>query len=190
MVLDIGCGTGYWCGLFYQCGLREVVGIDTSLFGLYRALKKYLRGVFIYANAKRLRFKEKSFDIVLCQGLPLYNVDKLSSTESLGKELLQYCKDNGLLVFAWNTNLSGRRRKNSWKQHKRENVVAYLNSLDCEVIKTYVIDRVIFLRIFGRLVFNSFFAKFLIPTICKITGLPGHLVCIAKKMPSDLGHRI
>ncbi len=55
-VLDIGCGTA-----FYSKHFKDYTGIDNS----NGMLKKANSNVF-YGNAEKLKFKDKSFDVVIC----------------------------------------------------------------------------------------------------------------------------
>lgn len=184
MVLDVGCGRGYWSKLFYECGVSKIVGIDLSSVAINSAQHSIPEGNFFVADAQKLPLKDTTFDLIFCQGLSLYSTDNLEAKRPLGKELLRCCKDGALFVFAWSTNLSGgKRKKGDWQEHKWQSVVTYFEGLNCEIVAWFVIDRKILLKILGRLVFNGFFSKLLIPIVCRLTSLPGHLVCIAKKKP-------
>ena len=179
-VLDVGCGRGYWTRLFLECGVGQVTGIDLSPVAVELAKHLVSEGRFLAADASHLPFEDKTFDTVFCQGLSLYNTVDLPKTRELGIELLRCCKDNGLLVFAMTTNLSGK-LKRGFRQHKLESVISYLESLDCQIVVTYFIDRFVFLRLLGRNVFKPLFARYTIPFICHLTGLPGLLVCVTRK---------
>jgi ubiquinone/menaquinone biosynthesis C-methylase UbiE len=179
-ILDVGCGRGYWSNLFHDCGVGRVVGIDVSQTGLDIARQAVPSAEFILADANHLHFEEDTFDMVFCQGLSDYNTEDFSAVETMGRELLRFSKKDGLFVFAYSTNLSGRKRGN-WIQHKPEKIKNYLRSLGCQLEAVYIIDRVIFLRLLGRHVFNGVFSKYTIPAICHLTKLRAHLICIGRK---------
>ncbi len=168
-VLDVGCGRGYWSKLFYNCGVGHVVGIDISAVGLDIARREVSDVEFILADAKHLELRKNSFDMVFCQGLSEFNVADLSKTRSVGLRLLDYLNNEGVFVFAYATNLSGK-RKNGWMQHKQDVILSYLLSLGCQIEATYFFDRAIFLRLFGRNVVKAIFSKYTLPAICYITG--------------------
>jgi ubiquinone/menaquinone biosynthesis C-methylase UbiE len=178
-VLDVGCGRGYWTRLFQEGGIGRVVGIDISQIGLEAARREVPGAEFIEADARHLQFADKSFDVIFCQGLSDFNTPDLSGAEA-GPELYRCLKEGGLFIFATTSNLSGKKRI-TWMQHKPEDVRIYLRTLGYQIEATYFIDRVIFLRLFGKYVFHSFFSKYTIPAICRLTGLRGQLICIGRK---------
>jgi 2-polyprenyl-3-methyl-5-hydroxy-6-metoxy-1,4-benzoquinol methylase len=66
-VLDVGCGNGYWAGLFLERGCT-VVGIDLSASGIEIARRAHPRGRFelLPADDQLLeRLGEKPFDLLL-----------------------------------------------------------------------------------------------------------------------------
>jgi SAM-dependent methyltransferase len=181
-VLDVGCGRGYWSKLFYECGVGHVVGIDISSVGLEIARRAAPGVEFILADARNLQFIKNTFDMVFCQGLSEFNVDDISKTQNVGLQLLDYVNNQGLFVFSYSTNLSGK-RKNGWMQHKKEVILNYLTSLGCQIEATYFIDRVIFLKILGKNVIKGIFSKYTLPTVSRLSGLPVLMVCVARKKP-------
>jgi ubiquinone/menaquinone biosynthesis C-methylase UbiE len=179
-VLDVGCGRGYWSHLFHECGVGRVVGVDLSQTGLDVARREVPACEFILADAKQLQFADNTFDMVFCQGLSEYNTADLAKAQSVGQELLRCLKDTGLLVFANSTNLSGK-SKNAWVNHRKETILRYLTSLNCQIEATYFFDRAIFLRLLGRNVIRKFISDYVLPFICHVTGFPALMVCIARK---------
>jgi len=65
-VLDVGCAKGYMLHDFKELMPKlKITGIDISEYGISHAIedvKLYLRA----GNAKKLPFKDKSFDLVIC----------------------------------------------------------------------------------------------------------------------------
>jgi ubiquinone/menaquinone biosynthesis C-methylase UbiE len=180
-VLDVGCGRGYWSKLFQECGIGRVIGIDISSVGLDIARRECEGIEFFLEDAKHLKFKNKTFDLIFCQGLSLYNTTDLSSVRSVGIEFQRCLKDGGLFVFAYTTNLSGR-DNGSWVQHKPESISNHLESLGYKIESSFLLDRVVFLRLFGKYAFNMVFADFILPAICRITKLRVCMVCIARRV--------
>ncbi len=178
-VLDVGCGRGYWTKLFKECGVGRAVGIDISRTGLDIARQEAPSAEFVLADARHLQFGDNTFDMIFCQGLSDFNTDELAKAEA-GTELLRCLKKGGLFIFATTTNLTGKKR-GSWVQHKPENIRYYLRTLGYDIEAAYLIDRVIFLRLLGKYVFSSFFSKYAIPAICRLTGLRGQYICIGRK---------
>ncbi len=107
-ILDIGCGTGALCKVFYDRGL-EVVGVDPSKGMLAQANKK-LNNLLIKLShiipGESLPFPEKSFDIVftsyVAHGLKKEERIKLyKEMKRLSKELViihDYNENRGLLT--------------------------------------------------------------------------------------------
>jgi SAM-dependent methyltransferase len=180
-ILDVGCGRGYWSQLFHECGIGRVVGIDISQVALDIARKEAPGAEYFMEDGKDLHFEEKSFDMVFCQGFSEFNSYDLDKTRSTGIGLFKCLKENGLFVIAGTTNLSGKMRGN-WIQHKPQTIQDYLRGLGCRIEATYIIDRVIFLRIFRKYAFLGLFSKYTIPAICQLTKLRAHLVCIGRKI--------
>lgn len=180
VILDVGCGRGYWSNLFYINGISNVVGIDISLVGLKNARSNSPHINFVLCDARFLAFKDESFDLIFCQGLSLFNTENLEETKQLGFELIRCLKKSGYFVFASSTNLSGKLTK-GWQNHKINYVKNYIYSLGCNIEGTYLFDRRIFLKIFGNMAFKSIFSKAIMPVVCSITRLPASLVCVAKK---------
>jgi len=157
-----------------------VVGIDVSLVGLRKAREAISDVEFTLADATRLPYADQSFDMIFCQGLPIFSIDDLSEAKTAGLELLRCLRDDGILVFAHATNLSGK-MKGSWFQHRQSAIVDFFPSLGCNIASIYLVERLIMLRLFGRLAINSTLLKHALPVVCRVTGLPICLVVIARK---------
>jgi len=59
-ILDIGCGEGSFLNML-QYKINTIVGLDVS-----RVALRYVRGQKIQANAEKLPFKNRSFDLITC----------------------------------------------------------------------------------------------------------------------------
>src|SRR3989344_833127 len=64
-VLDLGCGDGLNIKILVQKGNKNVVGVDISRELLEEAKRLNPKAKFFQASAKKLPFKDSSFDIVL-----------------------------------------------------------------------------------------------------------------------------
>lgn len=107
-ILDVGCGTGWYSSLFARNGLK-VTGVDLSSAGIQQAKKQYGSKItWIEGDACSLDYYEK-FDIVFVSSFsPLMMSESLKSPEVLyiGKKLVSYLKNEGLLIFIWFSDLS------------------------------------------------------------------------------------
>ena len=67
LILDAGCGEGYWGRAFANSG-HQVVGIDLSSKVISRAVKKAVPGQsFLVGNLlEKLTFSNKHFDCIIC----------------------------------------------------------------------------------------------------------------------------
>ncbi|HGE70737.1 TPA: class I SAM-dependent methyltransferase [Candidatus Poribacteria bacterium] len=181
ILLDIGCGKGYWSELFFRCGIGKVIGIDISLSGIRAACQEHPDCSFIVADARHLSFQKETFETIFCQGLSLFNTDELLKSREAGLEIVRCLKKNGHLIFATTTNLSGK-SIHGWINHKKGDVQNFLISLGCKIEHSYLIDRLILLRVFKSLVFRDIFSNYIVPSICHLTKLPACLICVAKKI--------
>jgi len=121
-VLDVGCGQGFFSSLLQRCGMK-VYGIDLSEVGVRCADRAYgfLGARFIVADATRTPFGEQ-FDCVFTRSLSLYNSATFSSDSTVTDVLLYSVKENGCLLFLYNTNLARTQLHGSWRYHSLENV--------------------------------------------------------------------
>ncbi len=179
-VLDVGSARGYWTRLFAECGVGSVSGIDNSRVGVTMSHRHFPEGNFVVGDATMLPYADETFDMVFCQGLSCFNVTDLSKTVDIGRELLRCLKRDGLLVFACTSNMTGKvDPKRNWVHHKPGMLADYLQSLDVNVIDTYVVDRLVFLRLLGGHAFAGLCSKALLPAICALTHLPALIVVVA-----------
>jgi SAM-dependent methyltransferase len=69
-IIDIGCGEGRTLSYFFDYGFKSVVGVDVSKSAISVCESKGLvknKSVFVM-DAKKLRFKDKAFDMVFAEG--------------------------------------------------------------------------------------------------------------------------
>lgn len=96
-VLDVGC----WTGILETLAVdesKEMVGIDPNSNAINHAQKRVPKATFFIANAARLPFRSKSFDVVLLFEV-LEHVPKNSEIAVL-KEICRVLKTGGYLVVS------------------------------------------------------------------------------------------
>jgi SAM-dependent methyltransferase len=179
-VLDLGCGTGFYTKILSQKGI-DVIGLDYSKVGIFKAKETLKDLEFVIADANGIPFKYNKFDLIFAKGLSLFNTPDFSSTKPLIKSLLGYLANEGTLVLALGSNLSGMPKKGSdWFNHRFGDVERTLVELNCNSIEIYYTDRIISPVFFGKFALNKFFTKMLTFIALK-TKLMGELICILKK---------
>lgn len=92
-VLDIGCGTGEFSGLFTQ---DDYNGIDISPRYINHA-KKNSRGNFQVMNAMDLQFTDQSFDFILIMAI-LHHLDNTQAHKVIS-EAKRVLKTNGKILI-------------------------------------------------------------------------------------------
>ena len=176
-VLDVGCGQGFFSYLLQKCGMK-VFGLDMSEVGIHLAKRTYGSfGIeFIVGDAKKLPFLQK-FDCVFSRSLSLYNRDDFRLNCSVTDRLFESVKDNGFLIFLYNTNFSYSKKSISWRYHTLQDVkqhfshysspkIFFVSKIDTLILRSYA-----FGCISTKL--NSF--------ISRNFGLGGDIVCILRK---------
>jgi SAM-dependent methyltransferase len=126
-VLDVGCGQGFFSGLFADMGLKPL-GVDVSPELIQSAKEDHeAKGAsFEVGDAVSLP-NEGEFDCVFVRGLSLYNRNDLQCTHQVTESLLRYLKPAGVMLFAYGTNLCPRRKTPSWTYHSLPAARAYFS---------------------------------------------------------------
>ena len=97
LVLDVACGTGYGVGYMVEKGAAEVVGVDISMLAVGYAQERLGRNnkaSFICADAIRLPFVDKAFDIVVS----FETIEHIRQYRKFLIECRRVLKENGLLI--------------------------------------------------------------------------------------------
>jgi SAM-dependent methyltransferase len=74
-VLDVGCGTGHYCGRFASDGC-EAVGIDLDADMVAAAEEHYPQASFIQMDMRDIRALKGPFDLVFCIGNAAAHIDQ------------------------------------------------------------------------------------------------------------------
>lgn len=93
-ILDVCCGTGHLAEPLSERG--TYLGIDFSESMINECRKRYPKLKFSVGDAEDLRFKENSFDIVVC----FWSFHHITAPEKALDEFRRVLKDGGLLVIA------------------------------------------------------------------------------------------
>ncbi|MBI4170889.1 MAG: class I SAM-dependent methyltransferase [Candidatus Aenigmarchaeota archaeon] len=89
-ILDVGCGTGVYAGLF-----ENYTGMDISKRMINEAMKKSKK-LYAAADAEKIPFKDGSFDSVIC----MFTVLNLCDYRKAVKEMHRALKKNGRLIVS------------------------------------------------------------------------------------------
>ncbi|NQE46661.1 Ubiquinone/menaquinone biosynthesis C-methyltransferase UbiE [ANME-1 cluster archaeon GoMg2] len=180
-VLDLGCGTGFYTHILDLAGM-DVIGLDYSKEGVYKANETFKELEFVIADANRIPFKYNTFDLIFVKGLSLFNTSDFSSTKPLITSFLGYLTDGEWLIIALGSNLRGEQKKDSnWFNHRFDSVKQTLLRLDCSSVEIYYTDRILSPVFLGKFALNKFFTKILLFIALK-TKLMGELICVIKKL--------
>ena len=91
-ILDLGCADGHMTGIFAQTASRAV-GIDVSFDFVRRAADAQPEGSFACAEAERLPFRDRSFDVVY-----VGSVFQYTEREAALRDCARVLRSGGLLV--------------------------------------------------------------------------------------------
>ncbi len=102
-VLDVGCGSGF-STYFYYPYCKELQGVDYSKEAIKKARERYPHIAFFESEITSLPFKDKEFDVVLCQNV-LHHLIKTTDGEDLTPFLFRAIEEmdrvsNGLILVS------------------------------------------------------------------------------------------
>jgi len=173
VLLDAGCGQGFFTSLFAECGLKAM-GVDISAQGVRQAREKHgSRAEFTVGDVLNLSY-ENQFDCVYSRSCSLYNRDNFAEDHSVSDALLRYVKPGGVLIFDYYTNLCARKKSTSWLYHSVASAHKHFSHYPgAEVFFSLRIDALL-----GRF---SFSLSRLHILISRVTGIGGELVVLVPK---------
>jgi SAM-dependent methyltransferase len=181
LVLDVGCGQGFFSHLFHECGMR-VHGIDMSEVGIRMATNLYGKAgvTFGVADINTAVFPAK-FDCIFVRSCSLYNTEQFATRDEVTAKLLRHLKEGGVLIFAYYTNLSGKESPD-WRYHSLREVAAHFRRYQngalffCTKIDTLVI---------GPWAFTSLVTR-LNKLLSKLCGIGGDAIYVVANRPRAL----
>ena len=118
-ILDIGCGNGGWLRDFVQWGAHSenLYGIDLLKDRIEEAKKINPNFNFLCANAEKLDFDDKSFDIVIVATCFTSILDA-KMKKNIAREILRVVKIGGIILWydfrfdnPWNPDVKGIEKK-------------------------------------------------------------------------------
>ena len=182
-ILDVGCGTGKYTHLFTQFGM-DCLGVDISREGILQAKDRSPNSKFVVGDVTNMSFKYKSFDILYCSGLSLFNETDLSVLTPFTTNMLKFLKDNGLFVFIKTSRLSDKFSKNNTRfDYSIQSFMTFFNKING--LNTIAVSGTypqIFLVLRGYGFSNLLTSLSVLNT--KLTGI-GLRICIILKMTSQ-----
>jgi len=111
-VLDVGCGAGRTTYYIFENGCR-VIGVDISLPLIEQAKKDYPSIDFRAMDARKLDFKDNSFDAAFFSFNGIDNLPSLEERENAIKEMKRILRPGGVLIYSSHNSLCIPRTKNS-----------------------------------------------------------------------------
>ncbi len=118
-ILEVGCGTGGWLRDFVQWGAHSenLYGIDLLKDRIEEAKKINPNFNFLCANAEKLDFDDKSFDIVIVATCFTSILDA-KMKKNIAREILRVVKIGGVILWydfrfdnPWNPDVKGIEKK-------------------------------------------------------------------------------
>jgi len=94
VVLDLGCGVGYYCEFLSSFGAK-VFGADIDQKSSYAAQQFCPEVVFSICNATQLSFKENSFSKVICSEV----LEHIEDDNKVMKQIYRITKPGGLVLI-------------------------------------------------------------------------------------------
>ena len=117
LVLDVGCGTGYFTGLVNEQGCRQAVGLDVDLESLRIAKKLNHNQDFVRADCVRLPIRNRVANKVLCTEV----LEHVPNDDALATEFSRVLISGGTLVCSSpNESFVFRSKKSSHTAHGPE----------------------------------------------------------------------
>jgi len=97
-VLDVGCGSGYGSDILANAGAAKVIGVDISEETILYCQKYYKQSnlKFEQGDCTSLKFKEKSFDVIVALEL----IEHIENEQKFLNETKRLLKKNGILILS------------------------------------------------------------------------------------------
>ena len=135
-ILDIGCGKGFMVyDLKKLLPKAKIIGIDISKYAIKNS-KKEVKHLLKLGNAKKLQFKDNTFDLIISINT-LHNLNKKECSMAL-KEINRISKKNAFItvdaynnskekkrMYAWNLTAKTIMHEKEWIKFFKENNYKY-----------------------------------------------------------------
>lgn len=106
-IVDIGCSTGACASRIVDMRRNDYVGIDIELRYVKSAARRAPRGSFYAADARKMPFPDRLFDLAMLIGV-MHHMDNALIKDSL-REVLRVLKPDGRVIVAEPVFTDGRR---------------------------------------------------------------------------------
>ena len=116
IIVDAGCGSGYFCHYAEQAAAKEVIGIDFSAKMIEQAKKICTYTKFVVSDIENAEIKESSADVVI-SALVLGHVEKLEPVISKFSRALK--RDGVLIITDFHPFLSLNGQKRTFRFEKK-----------------------------------------------------------------------
>jgi SAM-dependent methyltransferase len=126
VVLDAGCGQGFFTALFAELGF-DAYGIDLSVEGIRAASRNYgaTGAHFVVGDVRQLDGENNRVDCVFTRSCSLYNCAAFAEGQGPTDQLLKCIKPGGVLIFDYYTRLNPGQKSASWLYHSLSDVRAH-----------------------------------------------------------------
>ncbi len=136
-VLDVGCGTGYYSGLFHEAGCT-VTGIDISARAIAIAEQRFPQVGFIAGDALSFETNER-FDCIFSLGMSVMNTRDIENVRDYIRRMVSLLAPGGVIAFLGDSDLSGgHSRTDSWVYHSWADILAMQPDGTCSVEGPYL----------------------------------------------------
>jgi SAM-dependent methyltransferase len=181
-ILDVGCGTGYYCRIFHDLGF-QATGFDFSKTAIAKAKESYPKIDFFVADALNVPFDHASFDIVFSSGCSVLNTSRVSKIREYVSYLMAFVRPGGWLLLIWGSNLSGRRPVTSGSlSHKWGDLLRFVPDGDWRAHGPYL-SHVRLVAVLGRFGLNPIVTSILRPLGIRFMRNTFHLIQRARSFP-------
>jgi ubiquinone/menaquinone biosynthesis C-methylase UbiE len=174
-ILDVGCGTGYYCRIFHEMGFQPI-GVDFSKTAIAKAREKFPTLEFRVGDALDLPFDPSIFDVILSYGCSVVSTYEISKIQEYVRYLMTFIKRGGWLVLIGGSNLSGRRLEtSSWLSHTWKDLLEFVPDGDGRVLGPYL-SHVRLVGIVGKFGLNPIVTSLLRPLGFHLLRSTFHLI--------------
>ena len=177
-ILDVGCGQGFFTGLFADMGL-DALGIDISSEGIRAALRECgdrSRVRLLVGDIRKIDLKEE-FDCVFTRSCSLYNTDEFAVRSEVSEDLMKVVKPGGLLVFDYYSRPCSSEKGSAWRYHSFEDVQSHFSGMgEVQCFFSSRVDTVLF----GSFALSRQMTKLNL-LVARRIGIGGELLAMVRK---------